>query len=72
MEPEWDRLRGLWTELEFTNLLRQIPARAVTLPAGTVPVVDATGWREFVARAGSRLPTAALRVRHVYRVWDCD
>jgi DNA polymerase-1 len=54
-EPEWERLRALWTELEFTTLLRQIPARTVTLPAGTVPVVDGAGWREFVGRAGPRL-----------------
>ena len=51
-EPEWERLRALWTELEFSTLLRQIPARAVTLPAETVPVVDAAGWRDFLARAG--------------------
>ena len=51
-EPDWERLRALWTELEFTSLLRQIPARAVTLPAGTVPVVDAAGWRDFLGRAG--------------------
>jgi DNA polymerase-1 len=54
-EPEWERLRGLWTELEFTSLLKQIPARAVTLPAGTVPVVGEAGWRDFLARAGNRL-----------------
>jgi len=54
-EPEWERLRALWTELEFTTLLRQVPARAVTLPAGTVPLVDRAGWREFLARAGGRL-----------------
>jgi DNA polymerase-1 len=54
-EPEWERLRALWTELEFTTLLRQIPARAVSLPAGVVPVVDAAGWRDFLARAGGQL-----------------
>jgi DNA polymerase-1 len=54
-EPEWERLRALWTELEFTTLLRQIPARAVSLPAGVVPVVDAVGWRDFLARAGGPL-----------------
>jgi DNA polymerase-1 len=54
-EPDWERLRALWTELEFSALLRQVPARAVTLPAGTVPVVDRAGWREFLARAGPRL-----------------
>jgi DNA polymerase-1 len=54
-EPEWDRLRPLWTELEFSSLLRQIPARAMTVPAGAVPVVDRSGWRDVVARAGPRL-----------------
>ena len=54
-EPDWERLRALWTELEFTSLLRQVPARAVTLPTGTVPVVDAAGWREFLGRAGERV-----------------
>jgi DNA polymerase I len=53
--PDWERLRSLWTELEFTSLLKQIPARAVTLPAAAVAVVDAAGWRDFLARAGSRL-----------------
>jgi DNA polymerase I len=24
-EPDWERLRGLWTELEFETLLRQLP-----------------------------------------------
>ena len=32
-----------------------VPARAVTLPAETVPVVDRTGWREFLERAGGRI-----------------
>src|SRR5262245_28518020 len=27
-EPDWDRLRALWTELEFASLLRQLPAPA--------------------------------------------
>ncbi len=54
-EPDWERLRALWTELEFSSLLRQIPARAVTVPTGAVPVVDRAGWREFLGRAGDRL-----------------
>jgi DNA polymerase-1 len=54
-EPQWERLRALWTELEFSALLRQVPAQAVVLPAETVPVVDPAGWREFLARAGGRL-----------------
>jgi DNA polymerase-1 len=54
-EPDWERLRALWTELEFSTLLRQIPARAVTPPTGAVPVVDTAGWRAFLDRAGPRL-----------------
>jgi DNA polymerase-1 len=54
-EPDWERLRALWTELEFSSLLRQIPARAVTLPTEPVPVVDAAGWRELLGRAGERI-----------------
>ena len=54
-EPDWERLRPLWTELEFTTLLRQVPARAVSLPAGAVPVVDGAGWRDFLYRAGGQL-----------------
>jgi DNA polymerase-1 len=54
-EPDWARLRALWTELEFTTLLRQVPARAVAPPTGTVAVVDGEGWRAFLARAGARI-----------------
>ena len=54
-EPDWERLRALWTELEFTSLLRQVPARTVTLPTEAVPVVDETGWHEFLRRAGDRV-----------------
>jgi DNA polymerase-1 len=54
-EPAGERLRPLWTELEFGSLLRQLPAR-VAAPAGrSVPVVDAEGWRAFVGRAGEAL-----------------
>ena len=36
-EPDWDRLRALWTELEFHSLLRQVPAQ----PAAAAPDADA-------------------------------
>jgi DNA polymerase-1 len=51
-DPPWERLRALWTELEFTNLLRQLPARAVTVPATAVERADAAGWTAWLARAG--------------------
>jgi DNA polymerase-1 len=51
-EPAWETLRTLWTELEFSSLLRQIPTLAA--PAATAPVtrVDAGGWADFLRRAG--------------------
>src|SRR5881396_501952 len=33
-EPDWERLRRLWTELEFSSLLRQLPAPATAEVAG--------------------------------------
>ena len=39
-EPDWDKLRALWTELEFTSLLRQIPsAPAAAVAAEAAPVL---------------------------------
>jgi DNA polymerase-1 len=54
-EPDWAALRSLWTELEFTSLLRQVPTPAVEVRAGTVPVLDAEGFAAFLGRAGSRV-----------------
>jgi DNA polymerase-1 len=51
-EPDGERLRALWTELEFASLLRQLPARAAVAPGPSVPAVDAAGWGTFLARAG--------------------
>jgi DNA polymerase-1 len=53
-EPDWERLRALWTELEFQSLLRQLPSRArpvATVPAVEIPRVDEAGWRRWLARA---------------------
>ena len=39
-EPDWDKLRALWTELEFGSLLRQIPsAPAAAVAAEAAPVL---------------------------------
>jgi DNA polymerase-1 len=39
-EPDWERLRALWTELEFDTLLRQLPAReARTLASESLPTL---------------------------------
>jgi DNA polymerase I len=43
-EPDWERLRSLWTELEFDTLLRQLPAAATSeAPGETMPTLDARG-----------------------------
>ena len=61
-DPDWERLRALWTELEFSSLLRQIPARAVTVPSAEVPRVDAAGWREWRGRAGGTVAVEPVLV----------
>ena len=53
-EPDWERLRGLWTELEFETLLRQLPA-AETTAAVTETSPPAIPWRWIgSAREGRR------------------
>ena len=43
-EPDWERLRALWTELEFHTLLRQLPAAASAPVTGEpMPVQKQTG-----------------------------
>ncbi|HEV8585190.1 MAG TPA: DNA polymerase I [Methylomirabilota bacterium] len=38
-EPDWTRLRGLWLELEFTRLVKELPAAAPAADAGPVTVL---------------------------------
>jgi len=61
-EPDWERLRSLWTELEFSSLLRQVPTRAVMIPTAAVPQVDAAGWRAFLARAGDTVAVEPMLI----------
>jgi DNA polymerase-1 len=61
-EPDWTRLRALWTELEFSTLLRQVPARTVPADGSEVPLVDAVAWRAFLARAGGRVAVEPVLV----------
>ena len=40
-EPDWERLRALWTELEFETLLRQLPAaEAPVVAAESLPKLE--------------------------------
>src|SRR5262245_476451 len=47
-EPDWPRLRALWLELEFTRLVKELPAAAPAVDAGPVMVLAApsalAGW----------------------------
>ena len=43
-EPDWAKLRALWTELEFGSLLRQLPAAPVVMVAtDAAPVLEGPG-----------------------------
>ena len=50
-EPDWDRLRTLWTEMEFYTLLRQLPAQPVPEAGGDdMPTIaDAESLARYLA-----------------------
>jgi DNA polymerase-1 len=59
-EPDWERLRALWTELEFHSLLRQLPAGAAPEAAGgDVPALaDADALARYLAAVPAGEPLA--------------
>jgi DNA polymerase I len=59
-EPDWDRLRALWTELEFHSLLRQLPAEpAPEATGGDVPTLaDAVTLAAYLTKAPAGEPLA--------------
>ena len=60
-EPDWDRLRALWTELEFYTLLRQVPAPAAAAAASggdAATLGDAAAVAEYVGRVPAGEPIA--------------
>src|SRR6266850_259316 len=63
-EPDWDRLRALWTELEFHSLLRQVPAEpAPAATGGDVPTLaDADALAGYLARVPAGDPLAVEAV----------
>src|SRR5258706_419833 len=63
-EPDWDRLRALWTELEFHSLLRQVPAEpAPAATGGDVPTLaDADALAGYLARGPAGDPLAVEAV----------
>ena len=63
-EPDWDRLRALWTELEFHSLLRQVPAQPVAevAGAGVATLADAAALGQYLAQVPAGEPLAVESV----------
>jgi DNA polymerase I len=58
VEPDWVKLRGLWMEMEFTRLVKELPATVVSVSAEPVARLDdAAALAEYLARipAGAAL-----------------
>src|SRR5207245_221981 len=54
-EPDWTKLRALWMEMEFTRLLKELPAPPVPIVSSNEPVSrlqSAEAVREYLARTG--------------------
>jgi len=60
-EPDWDRLRALWSELEFASLLRQLPAPATpaAVSVEAAPTVEGpAALAAYLARVPAGEPVA--------------
>ena len=59
VDPDWDKLRALWMEMEFTRLLKELPA-AVPAPSGepVEPLADAAALAAWLAKAPPGEPLA--------------
>jgi DNA polymerase-1 len=53
VEPDWVKLRALWMEMEFTRLLKELPAQIVEVSGESVP---AMGTREALDAWLARVP----------------
>ncbi|MBI3625658.1 MAG: DNA polymerase I, partial [Candidatus Rokubacteria bacterium] len=59
-EPDWERLRALWTEMEFSTLLKQLPQPAVVVTREPVPILSSPS--AFRAYAGALPAATALAI----------
>ena len=58
-EPDWDRLRAIWSELEFSSLLRQLPRPQVQVTIEPVPTLSTPGAvAEYLAKLPAEAPLA--------------
>ncbi|MBI2218061.1 MAG: DNA polymerase I [Candidatus Rokubacteria bacterium] len=59
VEPDWVKLRALWMEMEFTRLLKELPAITVAPSAGPVETLaDEAEVRAWLARVPPGAPIA--------------
>src|SRR5918996_927937 len=59
VEPDWTRLRALWMEMEFTRLVKELPATVVAVSAEPVARLDdAAALADYLARVPTGAPLA--------------
>jgi DNA polymerase-1 len=57
-EPDWARLRALWLEMEFTRLLRELPAEAPAVSEPVSVLASADARAAYLARVPAAEPLA--------------
>ncbi len=58
-EPDWEKLRQLWTEMEFSSLLRQLPQPAIQITSEPVqPLSSLESLSSYLARLPAGEPLA--------------
>ncbi len=55
VEPDWPKLRALWLELEFTRLLKELPAPAPASAEAVEALADEAALTAWLARAPGAL-----------------
>jgi DNA polymerase I len=59
VEPDWVRLRALWMEMEFTRLVKELPATQVAVSAEPVTRLDGpAALADYLARVPAGAPLA--------------
>ena len=57
VEPDWVKLRGLWMEMEFTRLVKELPATQVAVSAEPVARLDGdAALADYLARVPAGAP----------------
>ena len=60
-EPDWVKLRGLWMEMEFARLIKELPSTAVAAPPPEAPsLATPDDVRAYLARVPAGAPLAGL------------